>query len=106
MFGVNNAANFKVSLTNQEMLRKMDLGQKILRGIPVEGYVAEEAVGSHFFRAAPKTVVKRRMKPHDTKKGRAKKEEESDGSGDEAGQHMQASPEAPKKKKHRVIKRA
>lgn len=57
VFGVNNAATFKVSLTKQEMLRKMDVGQKILKGIPVEGYT-DEPVGAHFFRPAPSTVVK------------------------------------------------
>jgi hypothetical protein len=57
VFGVNNAATFKVSLTKQEMLRKMDVGQKILKGIPVEGFT-DEAVGAHFYRPAPATVVK------------------------------------------------
>ena len=64
MFGVNNAAEFKVALTKQEMLIKMERGQKILKGIPVEGYVDEDAVpvGAHFSRPPPKNVVKQKRK--------------------------------------------
>lgn len=69
MFGVNNAAHFKVSLTRQEMMLKMDRGQKILKGIPVEGY-AEEPIGAHFEREGPKVIAKRSPTKSSVKKAR------------------------------------
>ena len=56
VFGVNDAMEFKRSLTREYQLKRMDTMQKILKGIEVpEGDM--QAVGSHFAAPPPKTVV-------------------------------------------------
>ena len=107
VFGINNAADFKVSLTKQEMMLRMDRGQKILRGVPVEGY-AEEPIGAHFTRPPPKTVL---SKPKPKKRAVAAAPEAAyEYESQDSSTGMEALPgtvpaSKPKKKLRRIIKR-
>jgi hypothetical protein len=62
VFGINNINTFKQSLTREFQLRRMEVGQKMLRGLPV----SEEdmrAVGSHLTAPPPAAVIAKAAPP-------------------------------------------
>lgn len=62
VFGINNINDFKQSLTREFQLRRMEIGQKILRGMPVSD-ADMRAVGSHLTAPAPTTVIAKAPPP-------------------------------------------
>ncbi len=56
MFGINNINEFKQSLTREHILRRMEVGQKVLRGLPVaDGEM--QRIGGHFTAPPPVTAL-------------------------------------------------